>query len=140
MAKLTSAYLNSSALRTLERFGDILMPPVAGMPAFSELGCLEQIDDVVAHAPQDDISTLNVVMSLLSIMPTLVLRFLVRSMQHPDVWPGPIARRLRKLDAGLRGLLFSLYYSGKQGATYQGKTPADVMEFRLRRVPRKPMT
>lgn len=139
MATLKSDYFSLGALRTLNRLGDILMPAAAGMPAFSELGCIEHIDDVVAYAPRDDIKALNSLMGILSIMPNAVLRFLVHAMQNPDSWPGPIATNLRMLDVGIRGVLYGLYYSeGKQGADFKGQTPCDVMQFELRRVPRDP--
>jgi hypothetical protein len=135
---LKSKYFSNGALRSLNRMGDILMPAAEGMPAFSDLGCLEHVDDRVAYAPQGDIKLLNLLMTLLSFAPDAMLRFMVHSMQNPDSWPEPIATYLRKLDMDLRGVLYSLYYSGMKGAEFTGRTPLEVMEFEPKRVPRDP--
>ena len=132
----TSDHMSPAALRCIVRLGDILLPRTDELPSFSELGCIDRVDDIVAYAPPGDIKDLNMLLAVLSVAPTGVLRFLTRAMMNPDGWPGPIATLLRMLDVGLRGVIFGLYYSGKKGSAYEGKTPLEIIDFELCRVPR----
>ncbi len=136
MAASISRVLSSRACRTLERIGDLMVPAVEGFPSFSELGCIEQVDTIIVNAPPDDAKSLNLLLTLLSFAPTGVLRFLVRNMAHPDGWPDAIATVFRLMDMGIRGVIMGLYYSGARGKDFRGKTPEEVMEFELNRVPR----
>ena len=89
-----------------------------------------------AYAPVEDINALSLVLKTLSFMPSFVIRFLGWAIAHPERFPGSIAVKLRQLNIGLRGLIVSLYFSGKTSATYQGKNPLDSIDFKLNRVPK----
>jgi hypothetical protein len=41
---------------------------------------------------------------------------------------------LRQLNLGLRGIIFSCYYSGNGGASFKGSNPLDVLGYQLNRV------
>jgi hypothetical protein len=43
----------------------------------------------------------------------------------------PVGTLLRLLDMGTRSVAISLYYSGRAGKDYQGKTPLQLMDFHL---------
>ncbi|MBX7254819.1 MAG: hypothetical protein K1Y02_00560 [Candidatus Hydrogenedentes bacterium] len=132
-----SRILGPKACRALERVADFIVPVVDDYPSFAEIGCVEHVDAILENAPPKDAADLNLFLTVLYFMPDGVLRFVVRNMEKADTWFEPVATTFRLLDLGLRGLVLSLYYSGKHGADYKGKTPADVIEFSLNRVPRQ---
>lgn len=126
-----SKILSPRALRTFNRIGDLLLPRDGEMPGFSELGCLEHVDGVVAFAPQEDIRTLNALLVVLSFAPDFVLRGLLKLVALAPKLGGPQGTLLRQLDVGLRSVVVTLYYSGKKGSGYAGKTPLELIGFSL---------
>jgi hypothetical protein len=126
-----SKILSPRALRTFNRLGDMMIPREGEMPAFSELGCLEHVDDVVAHAPQEDIKTLNALLVALSFAPDFVLRWLLALVAAAPNLGGPGGTLLRQLDVGLRSVIVTLYYSGRKGRAYTGRTPLEIIGFSL---------
>ena len=132
-----SAIFSPRELRTLERLGDIMLPRHGETPSFSEVGCIEHIDSIAQYAPADDIASLRVVLRLLSFAPNVALRALLRATHNPVSFPEPLESLLRLLNFAFRGLLCTLYYSGKTGAQYTGPTPLERLGFSLNRVPRE---
>ena len=131
---MKSTYLRNSAIKGLTRIGDILIPGNDEFPSFSAFMCLDHIDDLVAYAPKDDIKDLSMVLSILSVMPRSVLKWLVNKMAVAHKKTGPSGTLFRQLNMGIRGIVFSLYYSEKPGKTYQGKNPAELIGFTLNKV------
>jgi len=129
-----SKHLSKSALKALNRIGDIMIPANAEFPKFSDTGGLEHIDDLVAYAPEDDIKDLSMVLGVLAYMPAFVLVWLVNKMETAYDNDGMLGTVFRQLDFGLRGLIFSLYYGEKMGSNYQGKDPVDIIGFDVKRV------
>ncbi len=125
-------------LKALGRIGDIMAPKSEDYPSFTQLGCIEHIDAIAAYAPPDDIALLRTVLKALSIMPNWALRGILRLTQNPKWWPQFLATNLRLLDLALRSLLLSLYFSGKVGQHYQGKTPHEIIDFTVTRIPKDP--
>jgi len=132
-----STIFSPRELRTLERLGDILLPSHGDKPSFSEVGCIEHIDSIAQYAPKDDIASLRVLLRVLSFAPGILLRALLRATHNPSAFPGPLESLLRLLNFAFRGLLCTLYYSGKTGAAYTGPSPLEQIGFALNRVPRE---
>lgn len=131
-----STVFSERELRVLERIGDIMLPRHGDRPSFSELGCIEHVDSVVVYAPEDDIGSLRAVLRVLSVCPLVVVRGVVWACHHADRFPGAVAPPLRLLKMAFRGILGTLYYSGKTGAQYTGPSPLEQIGFALNRVPR----
>jgi len=131
---MTSAYFSKSALKALNKFGDILIPKNGEFPSFSEYGGLEYIDQMVSYAPMDDIGDLNMVLSIFNFLPTFILRFLVGLMAKSQKMGGPLAPLLRQLNLAIRGLIFACYYSERPGSDFNGKDPVEIINFEINRV------
>ena len=127
-------YLSNSALNGLNRLGDIIIPAYEQFPSFSQAGGVSSADDLVEHAPEADRKDLNLVLTLLSFMPGFILRWLVGKMETSPDNNGPIGPIFRQLDIGIRGLVFSCYYSGRLGADYKGPDPLDLIGIELTRI------
>ena len=126
-----SRHLGPRQLRALEAIGDVLVPGDADLPSFSRLGCVAHVDRRLDFMPDDDLRGLQGVLSAASFLP----RFLVAGLLHwleAGLWPpGPWAPPLRVVRLGLRGIVFSLYYSGGSGPSYDGPGPLDVLSYRV---------
>lgn len=129
-----SKILSKPALNAISRIGDIIIPHSEDFPSFSEAGGLEHIDDIMNYTPADDAKDLNLVLSILSFLPTFMLKALVKSMLNSNTKTGPVSVILRQLDMGLRGIVFSCYYSGKTGSNFKGKNPLDIIEYKITRL------
>jgi hypothetical protein len=108
---MASKYFTPAQLRVINRIGDILAPGDAVLPGFSETGLVEHIDRMVAYLPPRDIAGLKMLTNTLRFTPNFVIRFLLKLAMLDRYAPEPVAANLRKLDIGLRGIIFSLYYS-----------------------------
>ncbi len=131
---MTSKYLSNSALKAINRIGDLMIPRNGEFPAFSEVGGITYIDELVSYAPGADIKDLNMLLTILAFMPTFVLRWLLGKMETAMENKGPLGPIFRQLDIGLRGLIFSCYYTEKVPTTFKGKKPLDIIGFQLTRV------
>lgn len=125
----TSKYLTLRQTRGLEKLGDAYLPGDDELPSFSALGCAEHVDEVLDYLPADDRNSLKLLLGLLSITPRFKLVWLAKLLERSHNLPGPLGGGLRFLRMGLKGLVLTLYYSGKTGANYQGRTPLDVLGY-----------
>lgn len=131
---MKSQYFWNSTLKGLNRIGDVFIPHNGDLPSFSEFGGSDAIDTVIAYLPKEDIELLNIALTVFSVMPTGFLRWLVRTMENTLEKPGAIASLLRQLNLGLRGIVFSCYYSGVGAPTLRSNNPLDVIGYQLNRV------
>lgn len=129
-----SKILSKQALKTLNRIGDIIVPENKEFPKFSDTASLQHIDDLLEYAPQDDIQDLNMLLTALAFSPKFVLKWLVAKMETAHKNEGPLGTLFRQLDFGVKGLIFSCYYSGKTGDNYQGKNPLEIIGYSINRV------
>jgi len=129
-----STFLSKRAIKGLTRIGDILIPGDDRFPSFSGYLCMDHIDDLVGYAPESDVKDLNMILAIYSMLPKGLLRWLVRLMANSHTNTGFTGSLLRQLNIGIRGIVFSLYYSEKPGANYQGENPTEMIGFTLNKV------
>ncbi len=124
-----SHHLGERHLLAVLKIGDIYCPKHSTLPSFSELGVIEHIDNVVGTLPPNDLKDLKLLLFLLSYLPSFALAAFVRVLEMAPSVPTPIGAVLRMIRFGLRGIVFSLYYSGLQGRNYSGMTPRERIGF-----------
>ena len=124
-----SNVLDRNHLIALNRIGDILLPRNGEHPSFSEVGCIQHVDLLVAYAPEEDMKDLRGLLAVLRWLPGPLLRCIVWVSQNGHTWPEPLGTLCRKLDIAFRSILLGLYYSGKCADEYTGKTPLEVIGF-----------
>lgn len=132
----SSLFLTSQQLKTLERIGDLWMPAWEEYPSFSQLGCIEYIDDILRWTPLEQLKDLQLLLSILSFFPTLFLKLFLKFVEKGNAWPVFIGTLSRLIHFAFRGIVFSLYYSGQQGSHYKGKNPLTLISYEINRVPR----
>ncbi|MEI7847589.1 MAG: hypothetical protein WCK35_17435 [Chloroflexota bacterium] len=131
---MTSKYFWTSTIKGLNRIGDVFIPQDSNLPSFSQFNGVEHVDDMIAFLPVDDLQLLNIALTVLSVMPDGFLKWLVSTMEEALDKTGSIPSILRQLNLGLRGIIFSCYYSGKAGSDFRGENPLDVLGYHLNRV------
>ncbi len=135
MTYATSRVLNQRQLTAVERIGDILLPRNGDFPAFSETGCLSHIDTVLAPSHPQDIKDLKIVLSLLGTLPIPLLKGFLTLLGYGERLPKILGSQLKLLEFGLRGIVFSLYYSGK-GSVYKPDSGVyTVMDYQVHCAP-----
>ncbi len=131
---MQSNYFKPSALKGLNRIGDVFIPGDDRLPSFSRFGGAEHLDEVIAYAPAEDIASLNMVLGIFSFLPEGMLRWAADQMVAASYRDGLLDGQLRQLNIGLKGILFSCYYSGKGGSGYAGENPLEVVGYQPNRV------
>lgn len=130
-----SAYLSNAALRGLNKVGDIVLPGEPhnsdGFPSFSATGCIHHVDEVLVTTAPDDVKALNILLSILGLLPATATRWLLQLASLEKHAPGLLGTGLRLLGVALRGVPISLYYSNLTGPNYTGKTVHEVMGYHV---------
>ena len=129
-----SKILSKKALKAINRIGDIMVPENGEFPSYSEYGGIEHIDEILRYAPESDMKGLDMVLSILSVMPKFVLSWLVDKMRQSHERGGGLWVIMRQLNFGLKGIILSTYYSEKAGSNYKEKTPLEIIDYSINRV------
>lgn len=130
MTQNISHLFTVNQLKGLEKLGDIMMPANNEFPSFSESGCITDVDITMSSAHKDDIRDFGYLLLFCRYTPNALIRMIIQLADSADRFPNWIAPLLRKLNIGIKGVVVSLYYSGRQGFT-QGDTALDVIDFNL---------
>jgi len=128
---LASEILNSRQIWAVEKIGDVLIPGNQEFPSFSGLGCVEHIDIVLEPLPEQDLKDLKMLFSVLSFFPKFGILLFWNIIGALCRLPGALGALSRQIQLGLKGLIMSLYYSGKTGRHYEGETPPQKIGFEV---------
>ncbi|WP_299011345.1 hypothetical protein [uncultured Shewanella sp.] len=146
-----SKYLTPRAYQGLLRLGDVLLPGTAHMPRFSSTHSSEHVDEVLRATADKDREDLVLVLSLFSVLPIGLVGFLLRyasKVSSAPIVPTPLVSGLhsmrtwwktqwRLLDLGLRGVVFSVYYSGLNNGLSQTPNVHRQMDYQLACLPER---
>ncbi len=127
--EIKSNYLGPRELKGLQKIGDIMIPRHDEFPSFSDTGCLTHVDDAVSQLDPIDLNDLKLFLKIASFLPTFMVKLVIKLLD----W-GPIAL-LRLGNLGVRGIVYSLYYSNKTAPEYQGPKPHDIIGYHVKTVP-----
>ena len=126
-----SIYLTTRELHALNKVGDIVIPGGAGLPAFSQTGCISHVDVLMAATPAQDLKDFKLLLKLFSVLPDRFIRGLLMLIERNDRFPEPIGGLIRMLGIGINGVVFSLYYSNKTSAAYTGPTVHQALDYQV---------
>lgn len=130
-----SSLFTTRQLSGLRKLGDIMLPPNGDFPAFSSTGCIERIDDLMGTAHPDDVRDFGLLLLVIHYLPAFAVEWIVRLADSADRWPSFIAPLLRMMNIGIKGVVFSLYYSGYHRASYTGKTGPEAIDYHVHCAP-----
>lgn len=125
-------------LQGLCRVGDILLPANGAFPAFSATGCIDRINALMATAHPDDVRDLGLLLLVCNYLPRWVIHMMLQLTNKTEQMPALIAPPFRMLNIGLKGVIFSLYYSGYHRDTWQGRQVHEVIDYQVHCAPDQP--
>lgn len=112
---------SSLSIKGLTKAGDIVLPGGDGFPRFSETEFVHHFGRVAHYMNPDDKAGLKFLTALMALLPTPLVRFILWvATLHPYV-PGFFGTPLRQINIGVRGVLFTLYYSGLEDSRGRGQ-------------------
>ena len=122
---ITSDYLNKRELKGLTKLGDIICPKNNDFPSFSQLGCIQFVDEAVGSLDPYDRNDLKLFLKIASVLPKFMDKFIMIMINRPFM------TLLRMGNICIKGIIYSLYYSGKQGDNYTGKPIFDIINYHV---------
>lgn len=127
---------SNRAIKGICKLGDIFLPENGEFPKYSDVAGTHRLNDLVEYAPKDDFQSLNLVLIIFSFLPNFILKMIANKMVSAMTDPGEniILTTFRQMNMGIRGLLYSTYYSELTNPNYKGKTPLQVMDYTINRV------
>jgi acyl-CoA reductase-like NAD-dependent aldehyde dehydrogenase len=106
-----SKHLGKTSLRGVLKAGDLLVPRSQDFEGFSEKAFIGEIDRMVDFMPPKDREDFKLLMSVFAFLPRGALRSLLKKAEKPDALPGFLVPTLRKINLGVKGVAYTLYYS-----------------------------
>ena len=103
--------LKRSHLKGLERLGRVVIPQNSDFPSFNEIQAEKYVNRMVDYMYEDDRSSILIILKMLSIMPLFKIRWLMSLIETGSKWKGLAGAPFRMLQIGLKGLIFTVYYS-----------------------------
>lgn len=102
--------LTRSQLTGLKKLGDVLIPGDRDLPRFSETNVYKYADRMLDYMEESDRSSLKLLLTVFSVTPNFLINALLKVSQSAE-GENFISSNLRLLSTGLRGVIFTLYYS-----------------------------
>ena len=129
-------FFSTRATKGLLKVGEIYCPKNGDFPSFSQAAGTPYLNNLAANVPEDDFSSLNLVLTIFSFLPKGILNWIIEACTNAQNNPsdGIIPSTLRQLNIGLRGLCYSIYYSEFTNPNYKGKKPLEVIDYKINRV------
>jgi acyl-CoA reductase-like NAD-dependent aldehyde dehydrogenase len=109
---MTPTTLTRGQLAGLLKVGDLMVPGDNELPSFSDSGCAQHADRMIAHMNAGDRDGLTMLLGVFRFVPSILLRGLLRLTDRHSAFPEPIAAALRMVGVGVKGVVMTLYYSG----------------------------
>jgi hypothetical protein len=130
MTTLKSEFLSQREIKALLKIGDIIVPENDPFPSFSKSGCIYHVDEAVGNLDPGDLSDLKLFFKIISVMPSFIVKFVLKLMNSLPIG------LLRLGNLGIRGIVFSLYYSSKTTPDYKDKRIHDIIGYNVSIVPK----
>lgn len=99
------------SLKGIQKAGDVLIPGSEGMPKFSETKFLKDLHRMTDYMNADDREGLNLLMMIFAITPSFMIHLLLKVVSKHESFPNFIGAIFRQINLGVRGVVFTLYYS-----------------------------
>ena len=108
---MTSSWLSPAQLAGLVKVGDVLVPGEGDLPSLSASNCAAAADRLFAHMAPGDRDAVRIVLGVFRWLPRPVLYAIFWLTSRHRVAPEPLARVLRLVNLGVKGIVMTLYWS-----------------------------
>lgn len=119
---MSSRILSGLQQKAIMKIGNVYCPKHPELPAFKDVKPLERIDILLEEIPPQDLKDLQLLLSVLGVLPSFVIWLVVFIIENGKDLPTPMGALIRMIRFGFRGIIFSLYYSEK---------PSDVIGYQI---------
>ncbi|TDJ06986.1 MAG: hypothetical protein E2O68_04150 [Deltaproteobacteria bacterium] len=117
---MTSTYLNQRELKGFLKLADVLIPGEGDLPRFSSTNFINFIDLVLEEVSVADLGDLKLLFGLLAYVPNFLIHWFMLFVENFQVGPDFLKGNLAKIELGLKGIIYSLYYSRLPGPNSDG--------------------
>ena len=111
---MNTNYLNPTELKGFLKVADLLASGDKDFPKFSETDFYMKVDYILSELPQDDLSGLKLLFGIFAFLPLFLINYFVLWTENPS-GPSFIKDNLAKINSGLKGIVFTIYYSRLPG-------------------------
>lgn len=108
---IVSKYLTPNQVKGFLKVSDVLAPGYKEMPKFSKTDFGHYIDDVLEETSKQDREDLGLLFSIFRFLPKLLVSFIITLSEKDEMGPMFWQTNMRKINIGLKGIIFALYYS-----------------------------
>lgn len=102
---------SSLSLKGIQKAGDVLIPGSEGMPKFSDVKLLKDLHRMTDYMNADDREGFKILMMLFAVTPSFLIYGLLWLVSKHESFPDFIGALFRQINLGVRGVVFTLYYS-----------------------------
>ncbi len=99
-------------LRGIMKAGDIIAPGDENFPKFSKTPLIKNFQRMSDYMVSQDRDDLKLLMTIFALLPTPLVRLILILATKHEAFPGPLGSTLRQINLGVRGIIFTMYYSG----------------------------
>jgi len=124
---MISKYFSQNQLKGLLKAGDTILPGTDTSPSFSETGCINHIDRMAEFLSEDDLGGLQLLFGVFKWTPRWIISLIMFTCNYNKHFPGFLGAGLRMIEIGVKGAVFSPYYSNVTSADYSGKKVYDII-------------
>tara|TARA_R110000868_G_scaffold159516_7_gene388404 strand:+ start:1140 stop:3083 length:1944 start_codon:yes stop_codon:yes gene_type:complete len=107
-----SRFFSARQIKGVLRLGDAVIPGDKQLPPFSDTEFVHHIDRMLEYMEVEDREGLGLLMNVFSITPIWKIRLLIKCCDLHKILPSTFGTPFRLLNLGLKGIIFTLYYSG----------------------------
>ena len=124
---MISKYFSQNQLKGLLKAGDIILPGTDTSPSFSETGCINHIDRMAGFLNEDDLGGLHLLLGIFRWAPKWTIYLILTACNYSKRFPGFLGAGFRMLEIGIKGVIFSPYYSNLTSSDYPGPKVYDII-------------
>jgi acyl-CoA reductase-like NAD-dependent aldehyde dehydrogenase len=124
---MISKYFSQNQLKGLLKAGDVILPGSDTSPSFLKTGCINHIDRMAGFLSDDDLGGLQLLFSVFKWIPKWVISLIMKACNQNRYFPGFLGSGLRMIEIGVKGVVFSPYYSNLTSHEYRGRKVHDII-------------
>lgn len=100
------------SLKGIQKAGDIVLPGGDGFPRFSETDFIQHFGRISHYMTPEDREGFKLLTAIMGIMPSFMIHLMLVMVSHHEKVPSFIGAIFRQVNMGVKGVLFTMYYSG----------------------------
>lgn len=132
---MNTRYLNSLQIYGLLKLGDVIIPGDEHLPKFSATTFYKDADRMMHYLPKEDLSGLKLLLTIFAFTPSIFIILILKLTELKNSVPKTIAIPLRMISVGLKGIIFTLYYSKLEDSKQYGRKIMETLDYNTKIVP-----